>query len=245
MKYAKFKLVDNVTGISVYRQDSENGLRLPNLGDMYNLFAGFGSEWYYAEVNDDTSFDPENYILELTFEEYTQEIRTLISSLQEEAIKDAYFQEKELRDELFSKYHESVTTAGVQKYQEAVNFLNDGTISTSLQIESDLRQITVEDLSNKIVRKYEEFRKLDAKISGLRGMIVDRIKGFVFDSDNPYQSFLRYNEKETIPNVRLFGAFGPATDSNSPANLLEKHTPNLQRRWEYMLFLENQDVVGE
>jgi len=240
MKYAKFRMVDHITGISVYKQDSPNGPRLPNLGDMYNLFSGFGSDWYYAEVNDDAPFDPENFILELTLEEYTEEIKSLISSLQEQAIKDAYDQERRLRDELFGTYHESATTAGIQKYQEAVEFLNSGTTSTILQIESDSRGIDITVLAQKIVNNHNKFRETDAKLSGLRGKIVDRIKAFVFDAENPYQSLLAYNDTEIVPNVRLFASAGPGTDSNPRANLLEKHVPDLPRRWEYMIYLEKQ-----
>jgi len=254
MKYAKFRMVDHITGISVYKQDSPNGPRLPNLGDMYNLFSGFGSDWYYAEVNDDAPFDPENFILELTLEEYTEEIKSLISSLQEQAIKDAYDQERRLRDELFGTYHESATTAGIQKYQEAVEFLNSGTTSTILQIESDSRGIDITVLAQKIVNNHNKFRETDAKLSGLRGKIVDRIKAFVFDAENPYQSFIEYSSNEYIPNLRIpkqpviippegiEDEIVNIPPERLPANLIGIHVPDLTRRWEYLLYIENQNI---
>lgn len=252
MKYVKFKMVDHITGISVNREESLNGAQLPYLGDMTNLFVGFGSKWYYAEVGDDAPFDSENFITELTLEEYTEEIRYLIILLQESAIEKAYVQEKQLRDQLFGKYHESVTTAGINKYKEALDVINGGEISSCLKVESDFRNISAQDLARKIINNYDKFRETDAKVSGLRGMIVDRISSFIFDSDNPYQSLCRYQEKENIPNVRLYSqsmftiGLLPTDEMNveNIADLVEKHDPELQRRWEYLIYQEQQNTSG-
>ena len=252
MKYVKFKMVDHITGISAYKQESLNGTKLPYLGDMTNLFVGFGSEWYYAEVGDDAPFDSENFIIELTLEEYIEEIRYLITLLQKSAIERSYIQEKQLRDELFGKYHESVTTAGINKYKESLAVINDGEISSSLKIESDFRNISVQDLARKIISNYDKFRETDAKVSGLRGMMIDRISSFVFDPDNAYQSLCRYQEKEKIPNVRLYYSMTMTgvlqTDEmvvENIADLLEKHEPDLQRRWEYLIYQEQQNTSGD
>jgi hypothetical protein len=120
MKYVKFKMVDSVTGISIDKQNSANGHSLPNLGVIYDLCQSFDMQWYYARVDDDAPFDPENRIYEITFEEYSYEIERVISDLQSDAIEKAYEQEKDIRKETFGKYHESAITAGIQKYQEAL-----------------------------------------------------------------------------------------------------------------------------
>jgi hypothetical protein len=245
MKYVKFKMVDSVTGISVYKQDSANGPVLPNLGDIYNLFTSFDMYWYYGEVNDDAPFDPENFIFELTFEEYKNEIAYLISSLQSAGIDNAYEQEKKLRLDIFGKYHESATIAGIQKYQEAVDFLDGKEASSTLQIESAARGVDILTLSQKIVNNHDKFRETDAKLSGLRGMIVDRIKSFSFDPENPYQSLLRYNDTESVPNIRLLNSAGPTINEGPAANLIGKHVVDLERRWEYLLFLEKKNSSEE
>jgi len=254
MKYAKFKMVDSETGISIDKQDSLNGISLPNLGTFYELCQSFDGQWYYAKVDDDTPFDIENRIFELTFEEYSYEIGRVITDLQEQAIKDAYDQERRLRDELFGTYHESATTAGIQKYQESVEFLNTGTTSTTLQIESDSRGIDITVLAQKIVNNHNKFRETDAKLSGLRGKIVDRIKAFVFDAENPYQSFIEYSSNEYIPNLRIpkqpviippegiEDEIVNIPPERLPANLIGIHVPDLTRRWEYLLYIENQNI---
>lgn len=263
MKYVKFKMVDSVTGISIDKQDSANGITLPNLGVIYDLCQSFDMQWYYAVVDDDAPFDPENRIFEITFEEYSYEIGRVISDLQNSAIEKAYEQEKEIRKETFSRYHESATTAGIQKYQEALDLLSGGTASESLQTEATARGVSVSDLAQKIVDNHNKFRETDAKLSGLRGKIVDRIKSFVYDPTKPYQSFLEYSETEYVPNVRIPSSIvgqagpdspvppgGPTPDElvpleERPANRLGKHVPDLMRRWEYLLYIEQQNTTEE
>jgi len=260
MKYVKFKMVDSITGISIDKQDSENGHSLPNLGTIYDLCQSFDMQWYYARVDDDAPFDPENRIYEITFEEYSYEIGRIISDLQGKAIEDAYEQEKEIRKEIFSRYHESATTAGIQKYQEALDCLAGGEASKTIQIEATAREVSTSVLSQKIVNNHNKFRETDAKLSGLRGKIVDRIKSFVYDSENPYQSFLSYTQTEFVLNVRIpsspTGIDIPTPPDGStpdpeppveerPANRLGLHVPDLVRRWEYLLYTEEKNNTKE
>lgn len=242
MKYVKFRMVDSQTGISVFRKESVNGQCLPRLGDIYDLFTDFGCDWYYAKCEDTVEFNEENDICEITESEYIDAIGEVIETEREDNIKRAYEEEKTLRTELFGHYHESATIAGVQKYQEALEFLNTGTVSDNLRIESETRSVSVEILANKIVDNHNKFRLTDSKLSGLRGMIVDRNKSFVFDRSDPYESFMTWRETELVPNIRLLGT-SDSVDELSPASQLGKHVPDLGRRWEYLLFLE-EEVSG-
>jgi hypothetical protein len=97
--------------------------------------------------------------------------------------------------------------------------LAGGEASASIRIEATARGVSTTLLCQRIVDNHNKFRETDAKLSGLRGKIVNRIKSFVYDSENPYQSFLTYTQTEYVPNVRI------------PSSISETRHSNYSNRW--------------
>ena len=75
-------------------------------------------------------------------------------------------------------YADSVyASASGYKYDAAVAFISSATPNAGLTTEAFYRGTTVGTLAAKIKTNHEAYITNDAKISGLRGMLIDRIDG--------------------------------------------------------------------
>jgi hypothetical protein len=244
MKYVKFYPVDDTTGVSTLLQATSAGARIPDIPGLTNLCVDFECNWYYGHASDDFVADPNNNIYELTLEEYTAELTQKIEFLKKDTIEVLYEEEKILRDTQLSSYHETATTAGVQKYNEAVTFTDTGVASSALTKEAEKRGVTVAQLCEKIIRKYGEFRDIDSSISGLRGKLSDRVKSFTLDQDDPWTSHQVWEEKEeTLIESRVSTAENgiPPGDVGTP-EVVRYYSPNLELRYRWMDHLDKNPV---
>ena len=245
MKYVKFYPVDAKTGISILKEESKNGPILPTIPGLDNLCVDYYCEWYYGLASDDFVADPDNKIFELTEEEYYEELSNKMELLKKDAINRLYEDEKELREKKLAPYHDTATIAGVQKYQEAKKYVDEGVASEFLTTESEMRGIPVQELCEKIIEKYENFRLLDAKISGLRGKILDRINSFSLDPDNIWESHQEWEErKETLVESRI-----PTEEYTEPfavgtPEIVRYYSINLYGRYECMEYNEKYPNIG-
>lgn len=244
MKYVKFYLVDDTTGVSTLLQAESAGARIPEIPGLTNLCVDFEAKWYYGHASDDFVADPDNHIYELTLEQYTAELTEKIAKLKADTIEVLYEEEKILRSNKLSSYHETATTAGVQKYNEAVTFNDSGVASASLTTEAEKRGITVAQLCEKIIRKYNEFRAIDSKISGLRGKLTDRIKAFTLDQDDPWTSHQVWEEREeTLIESRVSTDDWVVTrDEVGTPEVIRYYSPNLEVRYRWMDHLDKNPV---
>lgn len=245
MKYVKFYPVDDVTGVSALIEEPKSGSSVPKIPGLTNLCVDYPCQWYYGQVPDDFVPDPDNHIYELTMEQYAEELTKKIEALKKDAIKYLFEEERYLRDVKLAPYHESATTAGIQKYQEAIQYTETGVASVSLTTEASMREITVDQLCEKIVRKYETFRNLDSRISGLRGKILDRVRSFTLDATDPWTSHQEWETREeTLAPSRI--------PTETSLTSLEKETPetvryystSLYHRYHCMEYLEQNNNVG-
>lgn len=245
MKYVKFVPVDNKTGISVLIEESKDGPKIPDISGLSNLCVDYSSTWYYGTASDDFVATPENNIYELTQEEYAQELTEKIEKLKVDLINRLYEDEKYLRERKLAPYHESATTAGILKYQEAKDYLDTGVASSSLTLESEKRGISIEDLCDKIIRKYENFRELDSKIAGLRGNLVDRIRAFAVDPVDPWKSHEEWETKEEILVEQRISTETPLSpfEEGTP-EIAKYYSANLYTRYHCMEYLEQNSNVG-
>ena len=62
-------------------------------------------------------------------------------------------------------------------------FISNGTANAGLTTEATVRGVTVTALANKIKTNHEAYITKDAKISGLRGLLYDRIDGIMAGID--------------------------------------------------------------
>ena len=203
MKYFKFTQIDASTGISWVIAQPISGPSMPNLpGLVEYVNLAHNREYYVAKVDDSAQADPSNYFFEITFEEYAKELKDHVYHILNERKEKIYFDEKDFRASVFygyDGYDTSAILAGIYKYNEAKEFLLDSNSkSESLREEASFRGISVQTLAEKIVKNHESFKQKDAKISGIRGKILDRLNNFTFDLDNPDSSLSEFMSYETL-----------------------------------------------
>ena len=202
MKYFKFAQISEETGISWAIAQPSSGPSYPKIpGLNLNLVVQLSQSpiYYVANVADNAVADPDNHIFELTKEEYASELKIHTLSLLNSEKESLYKQELDFRNEIFSKYHDTASLAGIYKYQQAKELISDNTaLAVEIRAEATARGVEPEVLANKIIENHEDFRNKEAKIAGIRGKIFDRLESFVFDMDNPDSSYLDAVSVEVI-----------------------------------------------
>ena len=236
MKIFKFLPVDAKTGISVEIERPLEGPAKPNLSGMGEVFY-FGG-WMYATVGNTAKANPENYIFEVTQEDFDDAIAAEFANFKASRIDDAYKEEKDIRAGLFGKYDDSAAVAGVYKYEQAKALLADSTASApEVEAEATARGIDAAVIAQRIVDNHEAFRLTEAKLAGLRGKIVDRLKGLSFDATDALGSW-----RELVERKEVIGTY-PEDDSVAPAGAARPegndvevgyYIPNLSQRWEWL-----------
>ena len=189
MKYFKFAQVSDETGISWIIAQPVSGPRMPSLPGLTNIIQL--DYWYYlGEADDQAQSDPDNYIFELTLQEYATELKALTDRMVSERLNRIYQEEKDYRRAVFTKYDETATIAGVYKYQEAKELLADSNAAApQVRQEAQIRGQDVVTVANRIITNHEAFRQKEAKIAGVRGMIMDRLTSFSLNMNDPKPSW--------------------------------------------------------
>ena len=131
-------------------------------------------------------------------------IRVHIEDVREWKESD-YTCEKNLRAVQFTDYDNTAYSAGAgYKYDAATAFLSSATANAGLTTEATLRGISVTDLANKIKTNHEAYITKDAQISGLRGLLYDRIANIGINSTSvatALASNAGIHTNETVTNV--------------------------------------------
>ena len=180
-KNFKWIQVDADTGVSVAREKSKTGATNPNLSGLVEQFDW--GQYKYGTADNSVSEDTGNFIFELSDAEYIADIKGKIDETVRNWKVEIYEQEKEVRKQNLSGYSDSVyASASGYKYEAATAFLSSATANAGLTTEANLRGCTVTVLANKIKSNHEAYITKDAQISGLRGLLYDRIAGVGINS---------------------------------------------------------------
>ena len=175
-KNIKWIKVDSVTGVSEAITKPTNGTANPNLSGLTETFDW--GQYHYGTADDSVSTDDSNFIHEITDAEWITDITGKINEFVREWKVVVYEREVELRKKELGTYADSVyASASGYKYDAAVAFISSATPNAGLTTEAFYRGTTVGTLAAKIKTNHEAYITNDAKISGLRGMIIDRIDG--------------------------------------------------------------------
>ena len=176
-KQIKWMQVDDDTQVSVNIATPKTGPANPKLTDLDQQFDY--NEWRYGTCADSVTINTasnDNFIFEISDADYISDIKSKIEEYVAEWKVTVYDFEKEIRINKLSTYHNTSYAAGAgYKYEAATAFLSSATANAGLTTEANLRGISVTALANKIKTNHEEFITKDAQISGLRGMLCDRI----------------------------------------------------------------------
>ena len=197
MKYLKFAQISQDTGISWAIAQPVSGPSWPDLPGL-NLSASIqlahNPTYYIAQADDAAVANPDNHIFELTAGEYAEELKQhVMHQLNKE--KDSIYQEEyNFRQSIFSKYHDTASTAGIYKYEQAKALVADATAAAlDVRAEATARGVAPSVMASRILTNHEDFRAKEAKIAGIRGKIFDRVSAYVFnleEADASYAEFL-------------------------------------------------------
>jgi len=237
MKYFKFAQISQETGISWAIEQPLSGPSWPeidglNLNETVQL--AHNQTYYLAKVSDTAVANPENHIFELTAEEYAEELKQHVMTHIDKEKNSIYAEEKSFRESIFSVYHETATTAGIYKYQQALELVDDETADApDVRAEATARGVDVLTLANRIIENHESFRAKESKIAGIRGKILDRLQTYEFDLENPDDSYAEYLTEEVIgTTTRKVFEKGEMVDKEVEVKI-NKYTLNLGTRFQF------------
>ena len=181
-KNIKWIKVDSVTGVSEATAKATNGAVNPNLSGLTEQFDW--GQYKYGTADDSVSANDSNHIHEITDAEWISDIYGKIDEFVREWKVLVYENELDLRKTELGTYADSVyASASGYKYDAAVAFLSSATANAGLTTEAFYRGTTVNTIATKIKANHEAYITKDAKISGLRGLLYDRIDGILAGID--------------------------------------------------------------
>ena len=205
-KNIKWIQVDADTQVSTAIAKTKAGATNPNLTDLVEQFDW--GQYKYGTCADSVTINSasnDNFIFEISDADYIADIKGKIEETVREWKVTVYEQEKELRKQQLSDYSDSVyASASGYKYEAAKAFLSSATANAGLTTEATLRGISVTDLANKIKTNHEAYITKDAQISGLRGLLYDRIANIGINSTSvatALASNAGIHTNETVTNV--------------------------------------------
>ena len=205
-KNIKWIQVDADTQVSTAIAKTKAGATNPNLTDLVEQFDW--GQYRYGTCADSVTINSasnDNFIFEISDADYIADIKGKIEETVREWKVTVYEQEKELRKQQLSDYSDSVyASAAGYKYEAAKAFLSSATANAGLTTEATLRGVTVTVLANKIKTNHEAYITKDAQISGLRGLLYDRIANIGINSTSvatALASNAGIHTNETVTNV--------------------------------------------
>ena len=205
-KNIKWIQVDAGTQVSVAIAKPREGATNPNLTDLVEQFDW--GQYKYGTCADSVTINSasnDNFIFEISDADYIADIKGKIEETVREWKVTVYEQEKELRKQQLSGYSDSVyASASGYKYEAAKAFLSSATANAGLTTEATVRGVTVTVLANKIKTNHEAYITKDAQISGLRGLLYDRIANIGINSTSvatALASNAGIHTNETVTNV--------------------------------------------
>ena len=205
-KNIKWIQVDAGTQVSVAIAKPREGATNPNLTDLVEQFDW--GQYRYGTCADSVTINSasnDNFIFEISDADYIADIKGKIEETVREWKVTVYEQEKELRKQQLGDYADSVYASGSgYKYEAAKAFLSSATANAGLTTEATVRGVTVTVLANKIKTNHEAYITKDAQISGLRGLLYDRICSIGINSTSvatALASNAGIHTEETVTNV--------------------------------------------
>ena len=205
-KNIKWIQVDAGTQVSVAIAKPREGATNPNLTDLVEQFDW--GQYKYGTCADSVTINSasnDNFIFEISDADYIADIKGKIEETVREWKVTVYEQEKELRKQQLGDYADSVYASGSgYKYEAAKAFLSSATANAGLTTEATVRGVTVTVLANKIKTNHEAYITKDAQISGLRGLLYDRIASIGINSTSVTTALASHagiHTNETVTNV--------------------------------------------
>ena len=202
MKYFKFAQISQDTGISWAIAQPVSGPSWPEITGLNistSIQLSHNPIYYIAQVDNAAVANPDNHIFELTTAEYAEELKQhVMYQLNKE--KDSIYQEEyNFRQSIFSKYHDTASTAGIYKYDQAKALVADATAAApDVRAEATARGVAPAVMASRIITNHEDFRAKEAKIAGIRGKIFDRVSAYEFNLEDAGGSYTEFLTQDVV-----------------------------------------------
>ena len=202
MKYFKFAQISQDTGISWAIAQPVSGPSYPNIPGLEisnSIQLAHTPVYYIAGVSNEAVADPGNHIFELTDGEYAEELKQHVMYHLNKEKDSIYEEEYNFRQSIFSKYHDTASTAGIYKYEQAKALVADATAAApDVRAEATARGVTPAVIASRIITNHEDFRAKEAKIAGIRGKVFDRVEAYVFNLEDAGGSYTEFLTEEVV-----------------------------------------------
>ena len=202
MKYFKFAQISAETGISWAIAQPISGPSYPDLPGLDLSTAvqlAHSPTYYIGQVDNGAVPNPDNHIFELTAAEYAQELKQHVMHQLDKEKDSIYQEEYNFRNSIFSKYHDTASTAGIYKYEQAKALVADATAAApDVRAEATARGVAPAVIANRIITNHEDFRAKEAKIAGIRGKIFDRVSTYVFNLEDAGGSYTEFLTQDVV-----------------------------------------------
>jgi hypothetical protein len=237
MKYFKFAQISQDTGISWAIAQPISGPswpEIPGLDLNTSVQLSHNPIYYIAQVNDSAVANPDNHVFELSLAEYAEELKQHVMNQLNKEKDSIYTEDYSFRESIFSKYHDTASIAGVYKYQQAKELIEDNDApAPEVRSEAAARDIDVLVLAARIIDNHESFRNKEAKVAGIRGKIWDRLQTFKFDLENPDVSYTEFLFREVV-GTRTENVFEDGKMVEKEVDVtINKYTLALGTRFQY------------
>jgi hypothetical protein len=237
MKYFKFAQISQDTGISWAIAQPVSGPSWPDLPGLdlsTSVQLAHNSTYYIAQVGDSAVANPDNHIFELTAGEYAEELKQHVMYQLDKEKNSIYEEEYNFRQSIFSKYHDTASTAGIYKYEQAKALVADATAAApDVRAEATARGVAPAVMAARIITNHEDFRAKEAKIAGIRGKIFDRVSAYEFNLEDAGGSYAEFLTEEIV-GTRTENAF---EDGNIVEKVIDvkvrKYQLSLGTRFQY------------
>ena len=205
MKYFKFAQISQDTGISWAIAQPVSGPShpiIPGLNASTAIQLAHTPVYYISSVSNEAVADPDNHIFELTAAEYAEELKQHVMYQLNKEKDSIYHEEYNFRQSIFSKYHDTASTAGIYKYEQAKALVADATAAAlDVRAEATARGVTPAVIASRIITNHEDFRAKEAKIAGIRGKIFDRVNAYVFNLEDTAGSYAEFLTEDIVGTI--------------------------------------------
>ena len=161
-------------------------------------------------------------------------INAIVSAFDNKEKDSIYEEEYNFRQSIFSKYHDTASTAGIYKYEQAKALVADATAAApDVRAEATARGVAPAVMASRIITNHEDFRAKEAKIAGIRGKIFDRVSAYVFNLEDAGGSHAEFLTEEVV-GTRTENVF---EDGNAVEKVIDvkvrKYQLSLGARFQY------------
>lgn len=202
MKLIKYTLVDPISGhVLNPKASAPNGRTHPNLAglDVKHFLAS--TEEFLAEISDSTVVDSATGIVVINQQQFNDAVTAEFAAAKDAAKKVVYEYAIQLRHAAvdFSYHSSELAFAASVKIIEA-NAAKDAAnedaaklVAPNLTVEAETRGITVKDLADKVIAKFNALAAREATLAGVRGAKVDAIEAVTLDLNDVSGSYAALN----------------------------------------------------